>query len=462
MNKSKVGLLPLYLELYDRTLSEYRVSAEKFLKTIIKHLQNRGIEVVAAPICRLKKEFAGAVKSFEETPVDAIVTLHLAYSPSLESAGILAATKIPIIVLDTTPDFDFGPGQSPEAIMSNHGIHGVQDMCNLLVRNRKRFFLESGHWEKSDVLDRVAGWAYSARLILRIRQSRVGQIGSYFEGMGDFALSPGDLRVSPGIETVIADPGVLQSLMPADDDPEVDAEVSADRKKFNVKGVGPEVLRKANVAGLAVRRWINKEKLSAFTFNFLTAEKEFRFPILPFLEAAKSMARGIGYAGEGDVLTAALVGTLITVYPETSFVEMFCPDWKHNTIFLSHMGEMNLNLVSGRPRLIKKDFPFTKNKVQLKMAGRFKPGSAVLVNLAPGPERSYTLLVAPVQVLPVKGKDRMTETVHGWIKPSKDIAEFLSDYSYHGGTHHLAMVYGKVSEEIIKFGRLMGWKTVRI
>ncbi len=462
MGKPKVGLLPLYLELYDKNLPECRVSAEKFLKIIIKHLQNQGIEVVAAPICRLKKEFAGAVKFFEETRVDAMVTLHLAYSPSLESAGILAATKIPIIILDTTPDFDFGPGQSPAAIMSNHGIHGVQDLCNLLVRIGKQFFLESGHWEKSDVLDRITGWAYSARLVSRIRQARVGQLGSYFEGMGDFALPREILHSSLGIETVIADPGVLQSLLPADNAPEVNAEVSADRKKFKVKGVGPEVLRRANVAGLAVRRWINKENLSAFTFNFLTAEKEFRFPVLPFLEAAKAMARGIGYAGEGDVLTAALVGTLITVYPETSFVEMFCPDWKHNTIFLSHMGEMNLNLVEGKPRLVKMNFPFTGNKVQMKVAGRFKPGWASLVNLAPGPKDNYTLLIAPVQVLPVKGKDRMAETVHGWIKPSKDIAEFLADYSYHGGTHHLAMVYGKVSEEIVRFGRLMGWETVII
>ena len=34
--------------------------------------------------------------------MDCIVTLHLAYSPSLESSDLLAATSIPIIVLDTT------------------------------------------------------------------------------------------------------------------------------------------------------------------------------------------------------------------------------------------------------------------------------------------------------------------------------------------------------------------------
>ena len=56
-------------------------------------------------------------------------------------------------------------------------------------------------------------------------------------------------------------------------------------------------------------------------------------PTLPFLEASKAMARGIGYAGEGDVLTSALVGTLLSVYPETSFTEMFCPNWKDGRYF---------------------------------------------------------------------------------------------------------------------------------
>lgn len=38
-----------------------------------------------------------------------------------------------IVVLDTTPTFDYSPAQHPNELLYNHGIHGVQDMCNLLV-----------------------------------------------------------------------------------------------------------------------------------------------------------------------------------------------------------------------------------------------------------------------------------------------------------------------------------------
>jgi len=192
----------------------------------------------------------------------------------------------------------------------------------------------------------------------------------------------------------------------------------------------------------------------------LEVEKSYGLPAIPFLEAGRSMAGGIGYAGEGDVLTAALVAGLLKSHPETTFTEMFCPDWKSNSIFLSHMGEVNPNVLVARPRLVEVKLPFTVHQNQVKMAGCLKPGPAVLVNLAPGANNGYTLLVAPVRVLKVKGEDRMLETVHGWVKPLLPVVDFLAEYSRAGGTHHSALVYGNRSGEIVKFGKLMGWKVV--
>ena len=68
-------------------------------------------------------------------------------------------------------------------------------------------------------------------------------------------------------------------------------------------------------------------------------------------QAPSALPRCQGYAGEGDNLTAALVGALIRTYPDTTFTEMFTPDWEQNLILLSHMGEIN-------PRLAEFTSPF--------------------------------------------------------------------------------------------------------
>jgi len=171
MSKPKVGLLPLYIKLYDDSWPEMQPRVDGFYRQIVSALGERGLEVDSAPVCRLAPEFKAAIREFEKARVDAIVTLHMAYSPSLESSAALAATSLPIVVLDTTPTYGYGPQQDPAELLYNHGIHGVQDMCNLLLRNHKAFQIEAGHWEKTDVLDRVAAWARAARLATAMRQA---------------------------------------------------------------------------------------------------------------------------------------------------------------------------------------------------------------------------------------------------------------------------------------------------
>ena len=60
----------------------------------------------------------------------------------------------------------------------------------------------------------------------------------------------------------------------------------------------------------------------------------------------------------------------------------------------------------------------------------------------------------------VAGEDKMADSIHGWFKPSMSVAGFLAAYSRAGGTHHSALVYGKVADDIVRWGRLMEWNTV--
>lgn len=463
MRPLKIGLLPFYLELYDRiSPPELRKQFENFYNALTENFERRVVKVIPAPICRLRPEFAAAVKKFESEKVDAIVTLHLAYSPSLESAQILAQTRLPVIVLDTTPDYAFDNSRSPDRIMFNHGIHGVQDMCNLLIRNSKPFVIEAGHWKNSNVLDRVINRIHSAQIALALQQSRVGRIGKSFAGMGDFSVPANVLKQKLGIQTVPCDCRRLSQMCKTISTSEIDAEIRSYSRKFSAQPKIEAALRRSARIGLAVRRWIEQEKLTAFTVNFLDVTKASGLPTVPFLEAGLGMARGIGYAGEGDVLTAALVGALSRVFPETTFTEMFCPDWKGGTIFLSHMGEVNPNLLSGKPALIEYPFVFGDADNPAKVAGCLKKGRAVFVNLAPLPDNKFRLILTPVNMKPAKGKDRFTDSVRGWMKPPLKVSAFLEIYSRSGGTHHAALVYNANLNTLIGLGKFMGWEVAII
>jgi len=457
----KIGLLPLYLKLYDERDRDKRPRIESFYKQIASELEKKKLEVLTSPICRTSPEFEAAIRSFEDSGAEAIVTLHLAYSPSLESIEALARTALPIIVCDTTPTYSFGPEQDPEEIMYNHGIHGVQDMCNLLVRRGKPFQVEAGHWQKSDVLDRVVRHLISARMVRRLRTLKAGLVGEPFEGMGDFYVSPSDLKATIGVETRVLNPRQFKTLLSEVTDKEIQTERDLDEKRFTMEGVNEGSYRRSVRNGLALQRWIDKEGIGAFSFNFLQIGLE----TAPFLQASKLMGRGVGFGGEGDLLTASLVSALAAGNPETSFSEMFCPDWKNGSVFLSHMGEMNWKLAAGKPRLLEMDYQWSDAANPVYVSGRFKAGEFVLVDLLPlEPLKAgaYRLIAAPAKMLEVPGKDNFGRSIHGWFKPGLPVAEFLAEYSRVGGTHHLAISYGLSVETVEAFGKMMGWETVVI
>jgi len=459
--KPKVGLLPLYLKLYDDGMPQVRTRMESFYRQIAAELGARGLEVLTSPVCRVRPEFQVAVRGFEQGGAQAIVTLHLAYSPSLESADALASSPLPVILCDTTPTYTYGPEQDPEELMYNHGIHGVQDLCNLLLRRGKPFELAVGHWEFSDVLDRVARHAVAAHMAYRLRHARAGLIGEAFRGMGDFYVSPADLKKDLGIETRVLDAGRFRRLAAGLTEEELSRERKQDRERFEFREVKPETYERSLRTGLAVEKWVAEERLDAFSFNFLSVSRARGLDTVPFLAASKLLARGVGYGGEGDLLTAVLVAALASAYPETSFTEMFCPDWEHGTVYLSHMGELNWRLVDGKPLLLEMDYRWSDAANPVYLAGRFKPGSFLLVNLAPV-RGGYRLIVAPAEMLEVRGQDRMERSVRGWFKPPLPLPEFLAAYSRLGGTHHLALSYGAPLEAVTAFGRMLGWDTQAI
>lgn len=454
--KPRAGLLPLYLKLYDDTFPPMRNEFEPFLQTVISRLESEGIEVVRAPICRLQEEFAEAVNRFQQADADLIVTLHLAYSLSLESVEVLAQAKRPVLMLDTTIDFEFGPDVDPYRILLNHGVHGVQDLACMLRRRGVPYHVVAGHVEHSNVISRTAGMARAAYAARSFMNSRILRIGPPFLGMGDFSVEEQTLKRAFGfsVDTVATDaliPGI-EELTLQDIEPERESDLALYRADVN-----EETHWRSLRVGLGLRRYLEQGIYNAFSLNFLAFDSD-EDPVdtVPFLECSKAMARGVGYAGEGDVLTAGLVGALCRAFERCTFTEIFCPDWKGNSLFLSHMGEVNPLISSEKPLLCEKDFPWTKALNPAVVTCAPAMGPATLVNLAPGPKESFRLIIAPMESLEDTTRPELRKSVRGWIRPQAPLIEFLERYSQLGGTHHSALLLGHHSEALRAFASHIG------
>lgn len=460
-----VGLLPLYVELYDRSMPGLIPEVEAQTVLVADALCGVGVRVTTAPVCRLAHEFATAVAQFEREGVDAIVTLHLAYSPSLEVEGVLTSTSLPVIVLDTTPAGSFDENTDPSAMMLNHGIHGVQDMCNRLVRHGKPFEIHAGHLGDPSVLERVRRSAEAAAIVGRLRRMRVGLVERPFDGMGDFQVDATQLRHDLGITVV---PARTTTLPAAADVSQaaVDTEMAADRARLDVDpDLSPATHELTTRAGLALRAWMEQQALTAVTVSFRdVGSANPMLPVMPFPECSKIMERGIGYAAEGDVLTAAWMGALLKWAPDTTFTEMFCPDWAGHAVFLSHMGEFNYRVADGKPRLTTLAFPYTDAPDPAVAYGSLKAGDVVLANLAPLGELGYRLTLVPGHIRKVAPHNKLVSLVNGFFVPDTPLTDFLEQFSLRGATHHSALVYGgdDVLPTLRSVGRFLGADTAVI
>ena len=460
----KIGFLPLYVKLYDDFVTGQRPRMEAYYATIANMMREKGAEVVESPFCRLADEFKTAVKTFEDEKVDAIVTLHIAYSPSLESIDALAGTDLPLVVMDTTPTYEFDNTQSSSEIFHNHGIHGVMDMCNLLTRRGKTYAIAAGHYEKSDVIDRTLGFVRAAIAAKAVGQAKVGRVGGPFAGMGDFVAPFEELKERFGIEAYDLDIEAVRRAAKTVTAEQIAAEKAENAERFDYSdNIQDEEYDMAIRSCLTMRACIEQEGLTAFTATFLgMGEKACGLETMPFIECCKAMERGVGYAGEGDVLTAAFTGAFLKGYPETSFVEIFCPDWKGSKVLLSHMGEVNYRIVNSKPLLSRIgknyiDSPYYPYAAYARMKG----GKGVYVNVAPVGD-GFRLIAADAEMKEYDN-DNFPTSMRGWMRTGKmSCAKFLAKLSENAATHHSVYIYGATADEMKFFGKLLGLETVVI
>ena len=131
-------------------------------------------------------------------------------------------------MLDTTMNSSFGKDATVDDLMNNHGIHGVQDLCSLLKRKGVPYFVEAGHWQESDVIERVANLCKAANAANSMKSGKVGLIGKSFHGMGDFAITPEDLENWIGTKVEIFKTGEIPELLNSLTEEEIKKEMEQD------------------------------------------------------------------------------------------------------------------------------------------------------------------------------------------------------------------------------------------
>jgi L-arabinose isomerase len=451
----KVGVLLTLADLYRKSMPGISEDYTRYWRNILGELFANSSSLHFPATAHTSDEVAGGVRSCEQAGCDLLLVLPMAYAPSGAAVEALCATNLPILVVSTARDATLGDRITHEDLRANQAMHGVQDLANLLRRLRRRFVLLAGHPDQDRFRRRLERACRAAIGAEALRGSRVGRLGIPFEGMLDFSYSPALLAETIGFEVVELKPELLVEQAGSVDPGEVEEYVDWAQSTFEIdSGLTEEEFSTAAAWSLALEEIVDEHGLGGIAMNF-QAVLAAGAATLPFLGANRLMSRGIGYAGEGDVLTAALNRTLHCVCGEATFTETFAPDYERGEILLSHMGECNPALADpGRPIVLKaKPFSIGKCTRPAVPVFQLKPGVVTLASLSElpvGPDGAaagFQLVVFRGEIVAAEEQPELISP-YSRLRIAGDLAGFLEAYSKAGGTHHLALGYGDIVETL--------------
>ncbi|MDD5597358.1 MAG: hypothetical protein PHV82_05405, partial [Victivallaceae bacterium] len=446
----------LSLELYKRAMPEYLNRWAEMFECWKKQLSLQA-EVVYSGLCYSAAEVAAAVKRFPDLKPDAVVLSPLSYTPSLMTVPELRNCGIPLVIWSTQFADRIAADYTPDDLCMNHTVQGTQDITNVLFRRGMDFAVVTGHYLDALCNARLADCLVAARAARLARRLRTLSLGGMFTGMGDFEFDPDLVSERWGPKFITAEIDEYLAVLAAVNDDEAEKLLEHDLEFFEVP---PELDRKTHLDSLrrllALRSLLGKYHADAFTTNFVALMNDSRCGALPFFGINCLMAEGMGYAGEGDALRAALMAQLRQLAGRANFTEIYTVDFKRNTMLMSHMQECN-PAFARRDRKIKlrrQEFWATGVPPYCGMYFTLEPGETTLVTITCDQEGRFRY-IAFKGTIPDAGLFPNYDRPYWLLQSETDVSELLDRYSLAGGTHHLIALPGNQLERL---RRLAYWQ----
>ena len=458
--KPRIGVLALTLELYETLSPGVRAGREKWLRKGALPDLAEFAEVRFDRAAFRAEDVQEIVSSYEADGIEGLIVVCLTYSPSQVSLPALARTRLPILVWNTQELAGVDESYSGADMTNNHGVHGTQDLCNVLLRSGVPFEYVTSLPNEEAGLAPIRDWALAAGAVAGLRRARLGLLGYPFPGMGDFAADMTQVAATLGCQWTALSVAEYVDRSAAAKPISVGKLRSDYRQRYAVAAdVTDEDLEATARAELAVRGMVRDHRLDAFSYQFMAFGEDERTVTLPFVAASRLMAEGVGFAGEGDLVGAAGCRLLNRLSPPAGFTEIFTIDFAGESVFMSHMGEANVAM--SRPdrkvALVARPTQITRTRGrQLALATVMRPGPATLCALALGPAQRWRLVVGRMNVEEFGPLPSMAVPHFKAAPEGGSVRDFLTRYAKAGGPHHSAICFGDATGRLRQAARLLG------
>jgi L-arabinose isomerase len=333
-----------------------------------------------------------------------------------------------------------------------------------MVRAGVPFHVITDDWRAPAFKEEVGRWARAAAAVSAWRRLKVAIFGYAMNGMGDIRVDENALVRSLGPEISAVAPGDLFRGAEKADQDKVNEIIAFEDANFEIDPRLSQEERMDHVRmQVAIEEILTERGYGAYSTHFDAIGEDGRFNRLPLAAASSLMAKGYGYAAEGDVLAATMVYAGHVLIGEAHFTEMYAMDFPSDSILMSHMGEGNWKVArKDRPvKLIKRPLGIGRLDDPPTFLFQYQPGPATLATLVSLEGELFRMVVAEGEVLDSQELPAL-EMPYGQFRPDSGVRECLNGWLRHGGPHHEVMNLGRHAASWEIFCDLLGIEFVQV
>lgn len=468
----KAGLFGIGLDTYwgqfDGLLNKLTLCQQR----IKSRLEQSGVDVIDAGMVDTVDKAISSAALFNKSSVDIVFLNISTYALSHTVLPLIQRIACPVIVLNLQPekaiDYEKFNSIGDRGKMTGEWLSYCQscvtpELASVFKRAGINYHLITGYLEEDYVWNEIRDWTDACAVKNNLRNSRVGVMGHYYNGMLDVYSDVTKLAAAFGSHFELIEFGVLKNLR---DNVNADDTQSKIRQFINWFEVSNECseddIREAALTSVALDRLAEKYRLGALAYYYEGEGDNSYEKIVTTLIPGMTLltGRNIPVAGECEIKNVLAMKIMDSMGTGGSFSEFYGLDFNDDIVLMGHDGPAHFRIADGKVGLV--PLPVFHGKpgkglsIQMKVAN----GPVTILSVCESGDGKVTLLAA--QGESVEGPTLQIGNTNSRYKFSISARDFIDNWSKAGPSHHCAIGVGKKASAIEKLALLLGIEFRRI
>jgi L-arabinose isomerase len=430
------------------------------------------VRVVFKPTVKSPEEIYAVLQeaNINKDCIGVIAWMHT-FSPAKMWIGGLKIFNKPLLHFHTQFNRDIPWDTIDMDFMNlNQSAHGDREFGFIMTRMRINRKVVVGHWQDHESLEKINTWTRAAAGWHDWQGARFVRFG---DNMRYVAVTEGDkveAEIKFGYAVNTCGVGDLVEVINQVTEVQVDALVEEYASSYTlaptlVKGGSQHnSLREAAKIEIGIETFLEAGNYKGFTDTF---EDLHGMVQLPGIAAQRLMAKGYGFAGEGDWKTAALVRAMKVMGSGLKGGNSFMEDYTYHfnpdnrMVLGAHMLEICESIAEGKPSCEIHPLGIGGKADPVRLVFNSAPGLALNASVIDMGNRFRMLVNEVVAVNPLQSLPKLPVARVLW-KPYPNMHIGCAAWILAGGAHHTCYSQNLTAEHLQDFAEMAGIEFVLI